>query len=178
MKSIIIARRAFAALAVLAAVFVTASGCGSKPTPIEEFENGLHLQPEMDVAHLFDYETEGLSLKERMAVHGVPGLTLTVIGDGEIDWSKTWGIRDAATGTPVTPETIFEAGSTCKFVTATLVMMLVVTLIALLVNIYSMGYMRAHDEPCQTRFNACFALSIFGAIGVAFSDNLFTLYLF
>ena len=43
---------------------------------------------------------------------------------------------------------------------------------------YSMGYMRAHDEPCQTRFNACFALAIFGAIGVAFSDNLLTLYLF
>jgi multicomponent Na+:H+ antiporter subunit D len=43
---------------------------------------------------------------------------------------------------------------------------------------YSMGYMRAHHEHAQTRFNACFALSIFGAIGVAFSDNLFTLYLF
>ncbi|WP_319588220.1 monovalent cation/H+ antiporter subunit D family protein [uncultured Desulfobulbus sp.] len=43
---------------------------------------------------------------------------------------------------------------------------------------YSMGYMRAHHEPCQTRFNACFALAIFGAIGVAFSDNLLTLYLF
>ncbi len=43
---------------------------------------------------------------------------------------------------------------------------------------YSMGYMRAHDEPCQTRFNACFALAIFGAIGVALSDNLLTLYLF
>jgi len=43
---------------------------------------------------------------------------------------------------------------------------------------YSMGYMRAHHEHAQTRFNACFALAIFGAIGVAFSDNLFTLYLF
>lgn len=43
---------------------------------------------------------------------------------------------------------------------------------------YSMGYMRAHQEHAQTRFNACFALAIFGAIGVAFSDNLFTLYLF
>ncbi len=43
---------------------------------------------------------------------------------------------------------------------------------------YSLGYMRAHDEPKQTRFNACFALAIFGAIGVALSDNLFTLYLF
>lgn len=43
---------------------------------------------------------------------------------------------------------------------------------------YSMGYMRGLQEHAQTRFNACFALAIFGAIGVAFSDNLFTLYLF
>lgn len=43
---------------------------------------------------------------------------------------------------------------------------------------YSMGYMRKTHEHEQTRFNACFAIAIFGAIGVAFSDNLFTLYLF
>ncbi len=43
---------------------------------------------------------------------------------------------------------------------------------------YSMGYMRGLKEHAQTRFNACFALSIFGAIGVAFSDNLLTMYLF
>lgn len=44
--------------------------------------------------------------------------------------------------------------------------------------IYSMGYMRGAHEHAQTRFNACFALALFGAIGCAFSDNLFTLYLF
>jgi multicomponent Na+:H+ antiporter subunit D len=43
---------------------------------------------------------------------------------------------------------------------------------------YSMGYMRGLKEHAQTRFNACFALALFGAIGVAFSDNLFTMYLF
>jgi multicomponent Na+:H+ antiporter subunit D len=43
---------------------------------------------------------------------------------------------------------------------------------------YSMGYMRGLNEHAQTRFNACFALAIFGAIGVAFSDNLLTMYLF
>ena len=43
---------------------------------------------------------------------------------------------------------------------------------------YSMGYMRGLKEHAQTRFNACFALALFGAYGVAFSDNLFTLYLF
>ncbi len=43
---------------------------------------------------------------------------------------------------------------------------------------YSAGYMRGLHEHAQTRFNACFALSLFGAMGVAFADNLFTLYLF
>ena len=43
---------------------------------------------------------------------------------------------------------------------------------------YSLGYMRGLEEHAQTRFNACFALALFGAIGCAFSDNLFTLYLF
>ncbi|MEK7270183.1 MAG: monovalent cation/H+ antiporter subunit D family protein, partial [Planctomycetota bacterium] len=43
---------------------------------------------------------------------------------------------------------------------------------------YSAGYMRGLAEHAQTRFSACFALTLFGAAGVAFSDNLLTLYLF
>ena len=43
---------------------------------------------------------------------------------------------------------------------------------------YSAGYMRSLKEHAQTRFSACFALALFGAIGCAFSDNLLTLYLF
>ena len=43
---------------------------------------------------------------------------------------------------------------------------------------YSAGYMRSLNEHAQTRFNTCFALALFGAIGCAFSDNLLTLYLF
>jgi multicomponent Na+:H+ antiporter subunit D len=43
---------------------------------------------------------------------------------------------------------------------------------------YSAGYMRGLNEHCQTRFSACFALALFGAIGCAFSDNFLTLYLF
>ena len=43
---------------------------------------------------------------------------------------------------------------------------------------YAAGYMRSLQEHEQTRFNTCFALALFGAIGCAFSDNLLTLYLF
>ena len=55
---------------------------------------------------------------------------------------------------------------------------LVASFLWMLAVFYSMGYMRGLKEHAQTRFNACFALALFGAIGVAFSDNLFTLYLF
>ena len=43
---------------------------------------------------------------------------------------------------------------------------------------YSAGYMRGLHEHDQTRFNTCFALALFGAVGCAFADNMLTLYLF
>ena len=45
-------------------------------------------------------------------------------------------------------------------------------------SFYSIGYMRGNRERNQTRFYICFALAIFGAIGVAMSGNLFTLFVF
>ncbi|MDZ7699667.1 MAG: monovalent cation/H+ antiporter subunit D family protein [Deltaproteobacteria bacterium] len=43
---------------------------------------------------------------------------------------------------------------------------------------YNIGYMRSLKEHAQTRYYVCFAVAIFGAQGVAFSGNIFTLYLF
>ena len=45
-------------------------------------------------------------------------------------------------------------------------------------TIYAIGYMRGNGEQHQTRFYTCFALALFGAMGVAFSANLFTLFIF
>jgi multicomponent Na+:H+ antiporter subunit D len=45
-------------------------------------------------------------------------------------------------------------------------------------SLYSIGYMRGHHEENQTRFYFFFAIAIGGALGVAFSANLFTLFLF
>jgi multicomponent Na+:H+ antiporter subunit D len=45
-------------------------------------------------------------------------------------------------------------------------------------SIYSIGYMRAKKESNQTRFYVCFALAIFGAMGVALAGNMFTLFIF
>lgn len=43
---------------------------------------------------------------------------------------------------------------------------------------YNVGYMRSLKEHAQTRYYFCFAIAIFGAQGVAFAGNIFTLYLF
>ncbi|MCF8025553.1 MAG: monovalent cation/H+ antiporter subunit D family protein, partial [Desulfobacteraceae bacterium] len=45
-------------------------------------------------------------------------------------------------------------------------------------SLYSIGYMRGLNEHGQTRFFVFFALALSSTIGVAFSANLFTLYLF
>jgi multicomponent Na+:H+ antiporter subunit D len=45
-------------------------------------------------------------------------------------------------------------------------------------SIYSIGYMRGNDEPRQTPYYAAFAVAIWAAVGIAFSGNLFTLFLF
>jgi multicomponent Na+:H+ antiporter subunit D len=45
-------------------------------------------------------------------------------------------------------------------------------------SFYSVGYMRTLEEHAQTRYFACFALALSATMGVAFSANLFTLFLF
>ncbi len=55
---------------------------------------------------------------------------------------------------------------------------LVAGLLWVVTSIYAIGYMRSHNEQNQTRFFAAFAIAISCTIGVAFSDNLFTLFLF
>ena len=48
----------------------------------------------------------------------------------------------------------------------------------LVTTVYSIGYLRAHNELHQSRFFAFFAVAIASTMGVAFAGNLFTLFLF
>ena len=45
-------------------------------------------------------------------------------------------------------------------------------------SVYSIGYMRGNQEQNQTRFYVCFALALFSVMGIAFSANVFTLFIF
>ena len=55
---------------------------------------------------------------------------------------------------------------------------LVAGLLWIVTSIYSIGYMRGVKERNQTRFFAAFAVAISCVMGVAFAENLFTLFLF
>jgi len=55
---------------------------------------------------------------------------------------------------------------------------LVASFLWIVTTIYAIGYMRGHHEENQTRFFFFFAIAIAGALGVAFSANLFTLFTF
>ena len=44
-------------------------------------------------------------------------------------------------------------------------------------SVYSIGYMRAGNEPRQTSFYVCFAIAIASTMGLAMSKNLLTLFL-
>ncbi len=48
----------------------------------------------------------------------------------------------------------------------------------ILTHIYGVGYMRGNNEDNHTRFFASFALAIAAVMGLAFSANMFTLFLF
>lgn len=58
------------------------------------------------------------TIEERMAHYGVPGVSIAVINDNQIAWVKSYGLMDKETKSPVTNETLFQAGSISKPVAA------------------------------------------------------------
>lgn len=78
---------------------------------IEQVENGLR--------NPVSFEGEPLwTIQERMNHYGVPGVSIAVIKDFKVHWSKTYGVVDRASQEPVTSRTLFQAGSISKPVAA------------------------------------------------------------
>ncbi len=60
----------------------------------------------------------GWNLRDRMRFHRVPGVSIAVVHNYKIDWVAGYGLADTLKKTPVTPQTLFSAGSVSKLVTA------------------------------------------------------------
>jgi CubicO group peptidase (beta-lactamase class C family) len=97
------------------------TGCGQPPasqrpdldTRIEKIEKGL---PVMTAGGILTGEPTNIA--ERMKHYRVPGVSIAVITDFEIEWAKGYGVLEAGGDVPVTPDTLFQAASISKPVTA------------------------------------------------------------
>ena len=58
------------------------------------------------------------TLRQRMASHKVPGFSIALIDQGELAWAKGYGVLEADGNEAVTNDTLFQAASISKLVTA------------------------------------------------------------
>ncbi len=64
------------------------------------------------------------SLSDRMARNHTPGVSIAVINNGALEWACGFGVREQGKPEPVTPATLFQAGSISKPIFALAVMRL------------------------------------------------------
>jgi CubicO group peptidase (beta-lactamase class C family) len=94
---------------------------------IRSVENGLvEFTTPGAMFHPHSTETQDRrTLFERMAHYKVPGVSIAVICDYELEWAKGYGIHQVGSDRIVTTKTFFQAASTSKLVTAALALYLV-----------------------------------------------------
>ncbi len=80
---------------------------------ITRIENGL--QPNLQISGDSVYN---FNLESRMRELGIPGVSIAVINNGEIEWARGYGMADSSENRKVTTETMFLAGSISKPVAA------------------------------------------------------------
>jgi CubicO group peptidase (beta-lactamase class C family) len=107
-------------LMVVLAITVTPACHDKEQELISRFENNIN-------EHSFDAERihatgKKLSIQSRMAYYKTPGLSLAIINDYKIDWQRSYGFLAAGKADMVDGNSIFQAGSVSKFVTALVVM--------------------------------------------------------
>ncbi|MCB9569404.1 MAG: monovalent cation/H+ antiporter subunit D family protein [Myxococcales bacterium] len=88
-------------------------------------------------------------------------------------WETTW-----AADPLVLAEMLPGIPLTLKIEPLGMVYALIASSLWILNSLYSVGYMRGNHEKHQTRFYICFALAISSVMGIAFSGNVFTLFVF
>lgn len=94
----------------------TALQSGPRPTDAERIariENGL-LPP----VTIQGQPAQTFKLADRMEHYKVPGVSIAFFDHGQIQWTRAYGLADISSKKPVTPETLFEAGSISKTMTA------------------------------------------------------------
>jgi len=86
--------------------------CSGPPAPEEAVPTELADILQVEIARL-------------MEAAEVPGLSIAIVREGEVFWTGAFGVRSADTGEPMNEDTIFEAASLTKTLTAVAALKLV-----------------------------------------------------
>ena len=80
---------------------------------MKKVENGL-----LPAIRIKCSELKRYNIHERMNDYRIPGLSIALINDGEIEWAKGYGVKENGTDDPVTVKTLFQAASISKPIVA------------------------------------------------------------
>ena len=97
-----IRRHGFLTLLIIMQPFVLLSGCTA-------FYHGDTKRENQSLETRLDSKVPGLLNK-----YNVPGAAMAIISDGEIVYSKAWGVQRAGEGSQIDEQTLFEAASLTK----------------------------------------------------------------
>tara|TARA_R110001632_G_scaffold64960_16_gene154275 strand:- start:146 stop:1669 length:1524 start_codon:yes stop_codon:yes gene_type:complete len=105
-------------------VIIVLQSCSDSPTT--DSTNDMIKKVEVSLIDRIYIEGDSTwTIKERMEHYGVPGVSIAVINNGKIEWTKSYGIVDKESKSPVTEKTLFQSASISKPVTAYGALMLV-----------------------------------------------------
>jgi CubicO group peptidase (beta-lactamase class C family) len=117
---------------VFAMVLLTMPACSTQPAKLEASKSEISSVDakikliETSLAPAFiTTETKRWTIQERMTHYAVPGVSIALINNGKVEWVRAYGVRDAKTKEPVTTDTLFQAASISKPVSALGAMLLV-----------------------------------------------------
>lgn len=96
-------------LAVALAVPLQAQPGGSSPDAPAELLAKIEASRQPGAS-----DDAGKSLAELMETHGIPALSLAVVEDYRLAWAKAYGVADESSGAPADTETLFQAASISK----------------------------------------------------------------
>lgn len=102
-------------LLLVLAAYSTKAETDEKPLAerISRIENGL--QPNLQIQ---GDSIPTYNIEERLKALGIPGVSIAVLNNGQVEWAKGYGMADSSENRPVTVETLFLAGSISKPVAA------------------------------------------------------------
>jgi CubicO group peptidase (beta-lactamase class C family) len=95
----------------------------NKKTTLSDIEN--HLPEFAPGAMIVPTTPQVHPIAERMAAYKIPGVSIAVVDEYQVQEAKGYGILKAGGTDAVTPQSLFQACSTSKMVTATIAMHLV-----------------------------------------------------